>query len=137
MITLCTPKIVIKKIFFFFAKYKSRKNVNVGDKATFIKTESNQDRWHDVKKILVSKEESYGTKSTFRYFFGYNDNDIIRPLSIKLPQMTGFVRKFEGNTTMPYKISKKQLLTKYNQTWRRVKKLLKIKHTTTYFLKAY
>ena len=115
----------------------SRKNVNVGDKATFMKTESNQDRWHDVKKILVSKEESYGTKSSIKYFFGYNDNDVIRPLSIKLPQMTGYVRKFEGNTTMPYKISKKQLLKKYNQISRRVEKLLKIKHTTIYFWKAY
>ena len=101
---------LLKIFFFFFAKYKSRKNVNLGDKATFIKTESNQDRWHDVNKTLVSKEESYGTKNSFKYFFGYNDNDVIRPLCIKLPQMTGYVRKFEGNATMPYKIGKKQLL---------------------------
>ena len=51
--------------------------------------------------------------------------------------MTGYVRKFEGNTTMPYKISKKQLLKKYNQISRRLEKLLKIKHTTIYFWKAY
>ena len=121
MIILCTPKIV------FFAKYKSRKNVNLGGKAAFIKTESDQDRWHDANKTLVSKEESYGTKSSFKYFFGYNDNDVIRPLCIKLLQMTGYVRKFEGNTTMPYEIGKKQLLKKYNQIWRRAEKLLKIK----------
>ena len=40
--------------------------------------------------------------------------------------MTGYVRKFEGNMTMSFKISDKQLLKKYNQTWKRVKKLLKI-----------
>ena len=40
--------------------------------------------------------------------------------------MTGCVRKFGGNTTMPFKISDKQLLKKYNQIWKRVKKLLKI-----------
>ena len=51
----------------------------------------------DVNKILVSKEEPYGTKSSFEYFIGYNGNDVIRPLCIKLPQMTGYVRKFEGN----------------------------------------
>ena len=48
----------------------------------------------DVNKILVSKEEPYGTKNSFKYFIGYNDNDVITPLCIK-PQMTGYIRKFE------------------------------------------
>ena len=80
----------------------------------------------DVNKILVSKEEPYGTKNSFKYFIGYNDNDVIRPLCIKLSQMTGYVRTFESNTTMSFKISDKQLLKKYNQIWKRVEKLLKI-----------
>ena len=37
----------------------------------------------DVNKILVSKKESYGTKNSFKYFIGYNDNDVTRPLSIR------------------------------------------------------
>ena len=37
-----------------------------------------------------------------------------------------YVRKFEGNKTMSFTISNKQLLKKYNQIWKRVKKLLKI-----------
>ena len=70
----------------------------------------------DANKILVSKEEPYGTKNSFKYFIGYNDNDVIRPLCIKLLQMTGYVRKFEGNTTiLSFKIRNKQLLKKYNQ----------------------
>ena len=40
----------------------------------------------DVNKILVSKEEPYGTKNSFKYFIGYNDKYVIRPLCIKLPQ---------------------------------------------------
>ena len=80
----------------------------------------------DVNKILLSKEEPYGTKNSFKYFIGYNDNDVIRPLCIKLSQMTGYVRTFESNTTMSFKISDKQLLKKYNQIWKRVGKLLKI-----------
>ena len=40
--------------------------------------------------------------------------------------MTGYVWKFEGKATMSFKISNKQLLKKYNQIWKRVKKLLKI-----------
>ena len=34
---------------------------------------------------------------------------------MKYPQMSGYVRKFEGSTTMPFKINNKQLLIKYNQ----------------------
>ena len=31
----------------------------------------------DVNKILVSKEEPYGTKNSPKYFIKYNDNDVI------------------------------------------------------------
>ena len=34
----------------------------------------------NVNKILVSKKEPYGTKNALKYFIGYNDNDVIRPL---------------------------------------------------------
>ena len=33
----------------------------------------------DVNKIIVSKKEAYGKKNSFKYFMGYNDNDVIRP----------------------------------------------------------
>ena len=33
--------------------------------------------------------------------------------------MTGYVRKFEGNLTMSFKISDKQPLKKYNQIWKK------------------
>ena len=80
----------------------------------------------NVNKILVSKEEPYGTQNSFKYFIGYNGNDVIRPLCVKLPQMTGYAKKFEFNSTMSFKISDKQLLRKYNQIWKKVEKLLKI-----------
>ena len=44
----------------------------------------------------------------------------------KFPQVTVYVRKFEGNTTISFKISDKQLLKNYNQIQERVEKLLKI-----------
>ena len=40
--------------------------------------------------------------------------------------MTGYAKKFELNSTVPFKISDKQLLKKYNQIWKKVEKLLKI-----------
>ena len=36
-------------------------------------------------------------KKSFKYFIEYNHDDVIRPLCIKLPQMTEFVRSFERN----------------------------------------
>ena len=107
------------------------KNVNFGDKKSkksdFYKNKKvTRIDDTDANKILVSKEELHGTKNSFKYFIRYNDSDVIRPLCIKLPQMTVYVRKFEGNTTMSFKISDKQLLKKYNQIWKRVEKLLKI-----------
>ena len=40
--------------------------------------------------------------------------------------MIGYVRKFDGNTTISFKISNKQLLKKYDQIWKKVEELLKI-----------
>ena len=38
--------------------------------------------------------------------------------------MTGYVRKFDGNVTISFKISDKQLLKKQNQMWTRFEKLM-------------
>ena len=73
-----------------------------------------------VNKILVSKQEPYGTNDSFKYFIGYNDNDVIRPSCIKLPQMIGYVRKFEGNTAISFKIRDRKLLKKYDQIWKSI-----------------
>ena len=45
----------------------------------------------DVNKILVSKKETYGKYNSFKYFIGYNDSDVIRPLYLFISQATGNV----------------------------------------------
>ena len=64
----------------------------------------------DVNKILVSKKESYGTRNSFKYLIGYNDDGVFRPLCIKLPQMIGYVKNFDSNKTMSFKVSDNKLL---------------------------
>ena len=65
----------------------------------------------DINKILVSKKETYGKYNSFKYFIGYNDNDIIRPLYLELLQMTRSINKFaENKITMSLMIKDKQLL---------------------------
>ena len=58
----------------------------------------------DVNKILVSKKEPYGKKSSFKHFIGYNDDDVIRSLCIKLSQMIGHIKCFDSNKTMSFKV---------------------------------
>ena len=61
---------------------------------------------------LVSEKEPYDTK---RSIIGYDDNDFIRPLCIKLPQMTGYVKCFDSNKTMSFKVSDEKLLKTYTK----------------------
>ena len=80
----------------------------------------------DVNKILVSNKKPYGTKNTFKYFIGYNNNDVIRLLCVRLPQMTDYARKFDENATMSFRANNKQLLKNYNKIWEKVEKLMRI-----------
>ena len=45
---------------------------------------------------------------------GYNNDDVIRPLCIRLHQMIGYVKNFDSNKTMSFKASDNKLLEKYN-----------------------
>ena len=78
----------------------------------------------DVDKILVSKKEPYGTSKSIKYFIGYNDDDVIRPLCVKLPQMIGYVKCFDGNKTMSFKVTNKMLLKRYTKIWEKVSNLM-------------
>ena len=69
----------------------------------------------DVNKILISKEESYDTQNSLKYFIGYNDDDVIRPLCIILPQMIGYVKYFDSNKTTSFKVNNNKLLKKVQQ----------------------
>ena len=51
----------------------------------------------DVDKILVSKKEQYRKHNSFKYFIGYNDKNVIRPLYLFLSQTTGYINKFDKN----------------------------------------
>ena len=112
-------QIIITFFYFFSLQYIriSGKNIKFDNKkikrSSFYKNKKiNNIEDIDVNNILVSKKESYGNKNSFKYFIGYNDNDVIRPLCIKLPQMTGYARKLDENTTMPFIVKDKKLLKK-------------------------
>ena len=92
----------------------SGKNMNFNDKkikkSIFYKNKAiNNIEDIDLNNILVSKKEPYGEKNLFKYFIGYNDNDVIRPLCVRLPQMSGYARKFNENATIFFIVKDKEL----------------------------
>ena len=59
---------------------------------------------------IVKIKEQYSKNNSFIYFLGYNDNDAIRPLCLKLSKMTGCINKFDENKiTMSLMVKDKQL----------------------------
>ena len=70
----------------------------------------------DVNKILVSKKEQYGKYNSFKYFIGYNDNNVIRSLYLFISQTTGYINKFDQNKmALSLMIKDIQLLKNYNK----------------------
>ena len=84
----------------------------------------------EVDKILISKKESYGKKSSFKYFLGYNDDDVIRPLCIKLPQMIGYVKYLDSKKAMSFKVNDNRQLKRYPKVWGKVSILTNIEFDT-------
>ena len=112
------------------------KSINLNDKK-IKKTEFYQNKKTsniddiDVNKVLVSKKEQYGKYNSFKYFIGYNDNDVIRPLYLFISQTTGYINKFDKNKiTMSLMIKDIQLLKNYNKIWKKIEKLMKIDFNT-------
>ena len=114
-------QIIIKKfLLFFFTVYKNERKEHKFWQQKYQKSDfynKNKKIFNiddiDVNKILVSKKEPYGKNNSLIYFIGYNDNDAIRPLCLRLPQMTGYSKKFNENATMSFRVSDKQLLKNY------------------------
>ena len=78
----------------------------------------------DVNNILVSKKEKYGKYDSFQHFIGYNDN-VIKPLYLELPQMTGYINKFNENKNkntiaMSLQVKDKKLFKNYNKIWKKI-----------------
>ena len=63
-----------------------------------------------VKYYFLKKTWPYSKTSSLKHFIGYNDSDVIIPLCMNLPQTIGFVKSFDNNKTMPFKVTDKEKL---------------------------
>ena len=82
----------------------------------------------DINKIVVSNKVK-GNNETNKYFVGYMDDiDVVKPLCIILPQMSGYIKYFEdGRKNMSFKIENYSVYIKYNQIWNKIRELLGVK----------
>ena len=74
----------------------------------------------DVNKILVSGKEPYGKNNPLTYFIGYNDNDVISPLCLKLSKMTSYINENKNTIIMSLRVNDEHLFKKYNKIWKKV-----------------
>ena len=78
-----------------------------------------------IKYLFLRK--NHGTKNSLKYFIAYSDDDVMRPLCIKLPRMICFVKHFDSNKAISFKVSDNTLLKKYTKIWERISSLMNIK----------
>ena len=83
----------------------------------------------DLSKIVVSSRWKLNY-ITYKYFCGYLNNDVIKPLRVILPQMIGYIKYFEdGGKNMSFVTDDEKVYEKYDEIWNVVKRLLKLKFT--------
>ena len=81
----------------------------------------------NVAQMVVSDKFKHNDDG-FKYFIGYKEGEIVKPLCIILPQMTGYIKYFEnGGKNMSFVIKDDDVLDKYNEIWDKIKGKLNIK----------
>ena len=68
---------------------------------------------------MVSKKGQYGKYNLFKYFIGYNGNNVIRRLYLFLSQTAGYINKLNENKIISLMIKDIQLLKSCNKIWRK------------------
>ena len=84
----------------------------------------------DLSKIVVSSRWKLNN-TTYKYFCGYLNNNVIKPSCVILPQMNGYITYFDdGGKNMSFVKDDEKVYEKYNEIWNVVKGFLKLKFTT-------
>ena len=81
----------------------------------------------DLNKIVESNKWKIND-TTYKYLCEYLNNDVIQPLCVILPQMSGYIKYFDdGGKNMSFATDDEKVYEKYNEIWEEVRKLLKLK----------
>ena len=80
----------------------------------------------NVDQIVVSDKFKHNNEG-FKHFIGYLEGEIVKPLCILLPQMSGFIKYFEnGGKNISFLIKDDEVWDKYNKIWDVIKDKLVI-----------
>ena len=80
-----------------------------------------------VDQIVVSDKFKHNNEG-FKYFIGYQEGEIVKPLCIILPQTNGYIKYFEnGSKNMSFLIKDDEVWEKYDKIWDSIKDKLAIK----------
>ena len=81
----------------------------------------------NVDKIVVPEKFKH-SDDDFKYFIGYKEGEIIKPLCIILPQLTESIKYFEnGGKNKSFSTKNDDVLDKYSEIWDKIKEALSIK----------
>ena len=81
----------------------------------------------DLDQIVVSYKFKHNDEG-FKYFISYLKGEIVKPLCIILPQMSGYIKYFEnGSKNMSFFIKDDEVWDKCNKIWEAIKNKLNIK----------
>ena len=81
----------------------------------------------DLSKIVDSSRWKLND-TTYKYFCGYLNNDVIKPLCVILRQMNGYIKYFDDDgKNMSFVTDDEKVYEKYDEIWNVVKNLLKLK----------
>ena len=81
----------------------------------------------NVDQIVVSDKFKQNNEG-FKYYIGYQEGEIVNPLCIILPQMSGYIKYFEnGGKNMSFLIKDDEVWDKYDKIWDVIKDKLGIK----------
>ena len=92
----------------------------------------------NVDQVVASDKFKHNNEG-FEYFIGYQEGEIVRPLCIILPQVSGYIKYFENeDKNMSFLIKDDEVWEKYKQIWDVIKNKLGIKfHSEPVYDKAY
>ena len=81
----------------------------------------------NVDQIVASDKLKHSDKG-FKYFFGYQEVETVKPLCIILPQMSGYIKCFENRgKNVSFLIKNDKVWKKYENIWDLIKSKLGIK----------
>ena len=81
----------------------------------------------DLGKIVVSRKWKIN-ESTCKYHVGYDNGELVRPLCVIIPQMTGYIKYFDdGGKNMSFISDDRDVYEKYGANWNKIAKLWKLK----------